>query len=60
MTRDEIKALVRQVIVDMSTDYGIATEIATVANVTANVSGYDGPLAPQLRRKQKDFEFTEE
>ena len=60
MTRDEIKALVRQVIVDMSTDYGVATEITAVGNVSSNISGYDGPLAPQLRRKLKDFEFTEE
>jgi len=55
-----MKNLVRQVIVAMATDYGIATEITAVGNMTANVSGYDGPLGPKMRRKLKDFEFTEE
>jgi len=60
MTRDEIKALVREVIIDMSNTYGIATEMTSVANTTANIAGFDGPLGPKIKRKLKDFEFTEE
>ena len=60
MTKEEIKALVREVIVDMSNTYGIATEIAAVANATGNVAGFDGPIGPTQKRKLKDFEFTEE
>lgn len=60
MTKDEIKALVKQVIEDMSNEYGIATEIDAVGNTTANIAGYDAPLGAKLKRKLKDFEFTDE
>jgi len=62
MTKDDIKTLIKQVISDMAKDYGIATEISAIGpgNVTANVSGYDGPLGTVKRKKLKDFEFTEE
>lgn len=61
MTKEEIKALVREVIVDMSNTYGIATEMTGVGNATGNVAGFEGPLSKKLqKRKLKDFEFTEE
>ena len=62
MTRDDMKALIRSVIVDMSNTYGIATEMSAngVGNSTGNISGFDAPLGPKIKRKLKDFEFTEE
>lgn len=52
MTREDIKALVRQAIVDMSKSCEIA-EDAAVANVTANVGGFDAPFGSMVRRKNK-------
>jgi hypothetical protein len=60
MTRDDIKEMVKQVISDMTTEYGLASEITAVGNMTANVGGYDGPLGKVSKRKLKDFEFSEE
>ena len=54
MDRDEIKELIRQVIIDMSNTHGIATEITTVANTTGNVAGFDMKLAKPVERKLKD------
>ena len=53
MTKQEIKDMVRQIIGSMANDYGIANEDAGVGNVTANVAGYDAPLASPVRRKTK-------
>ncbi len=61
MTKDEIKALVRQVIIDMSNDYGIATEMTGVGNMTGNVAGFDAPLTgKKLKRKLKDYEYQDD
>jgi hypothetical protein len=60
MTKEDIKELVKQVIEDMSNDYGLASEMTAVANTTANVGGFDSPMGPKIRRKLKDFEFSEE
>jgi len=61
MTKDEIKELVRQVIIDMSNQYGIATEMTGVANVAGNIGGYDAPLTgTKLRRKLKDYEYKDD
>ena len=61
MEKEDIKALVRQVIMDMSMEYGIATEMTGVANVTGNVGGYDAPLTgKKIKRKLKDYEYSDD
>ena len=51
MKREDIKALVRQAIIDMSKSCDIAED--AVANVTANVGGFDAPFGSMVRRNIK-------
>lgn len=60
MTKEEIKALVREVIVDMSNSYGLATEMSAVANTTANVAGFDAPMGSTQRRKLKASDYLDD
>lgn len=60
MTKEDIKVLVRQAIMDMANDYDMANEAEGVANVTANVAGFNGPLGTPIRRKLKDVEYFDD
>jgi hypothetical protein len=55
MKRKDLKEIIRQIVRDLSEDAGAAP-----ANTTANVSGYDGPFGPVLKRKPKKPKLTEE
>ena len=60
VNKDDIKELVRQVVKELEMEYDLATEMTSVGNATSNISGFDGPWGPKVKRKLKDFEFTEE
>ena len=51
MTREELKELIKQVIVDMSNSFDTKSE--SVANTTANVGGFSAPMGSVVKRKKK-------
>ena len=59
MTKDDIKAMIKQEIAKLAEEYTKATNETTgVANVTSNAAGFDGPFGDMSRRKLKDLDYT--
>ena len=56
MDREELKGLVKQVIMDLLADDEETNEnVGGVGNTTGNVAGYDAPMGAKVRRKLSDL-----